>query len=95
MGAFFSFTQESPCGVIELDIDRSDIALDPGVIFSQETTSPCQEDSYAGEETKEAVPGSEVFLPCDLLVQVDRPEAPGSGQHGEQVEDPEVKRVCQ
>ena len=78
--------------MVELDIDRSDIVLDPAVIFSQESPRPRQEDSDAGEEPKEAVPGGEVFLPGDLLVQVDRAEAPGRGQHREQVEDPEVKR---
>ena len=79
--------------MVKLDIDRSDIVLDPAIIFIQETSNRGQEDSQAGEETKEAVPGSEMFLPSDLLVQIDRAEAPGCGQHGEEVEDPEVMAV--
>ena len=81
--------------MVKLHIDWSDVVPDPAVIFSQNTSCRGQEDPEAGEETEGAVPGSEVFLPRDLLVQIDRPEAPGSGQHGEQVEDPggEKERV--
>ena len=82
--------------MVKLHIDWSDVVPDPAVIFSQDTSCRGQEDPEAGEETEEAVPGGEMFLPSDLLVQIDRPEAPGSGQHGEEVEDPggEREREC-
>ena len=82
--------------MVKLHIDGSDVAPDPAVIFSQDPPGPGQEDSEAGEESEEPVPGSKMFLPGDLLVQIDRAEASGSGQHGEQVEDPggEREREC-
>ena len=60
--------------MVKLHIDWSDVVPDPAVIFSQDTSCRGQEDPEAGEETEGAVPGSEVFLPRDLLVQINGSE---------------------
>ena len=79
--------------MVKLHIDGSDVVPDPAVIFSQDPPGPGQEDSVAGEETEEPVPGGEVLLASDLLVEIDGAEPSRCCHHGEEVQYPDVKSV--
>ena len=74
--------------MVEFDIDRLDVVLDPDIIFCKDSSNTSQEDPNTGEEAAEAVPSGEVFPPRDLLVQINGSEPAGCGQQGEQVEYP-------
>ena len=74
--------------MIQFDVDWLDIVLDPSVVLGQDSSCSCQEDSNEGDEPEGAVPGSEVLLASDLLVEIYRAEPARRGEHCEQVEDP-------
>ena len=74
--------------MIQFDVDWLDIVLDPSVVLGQDSSCSCQEDSNEGDEPEGAVPGSEVLLASDLLVEIYGAEPSRRREHGEQVEDP-------
>ena len=74
--------------MVEFNIDRLNVVLDPDIILCQETSDTSEKDSNTGEQTAEAVPSGEVFPAGDLLVEIDGAKSTSRGQHGKQVENP-------
>ena len=53
--------------MVEFNIDRLNVVLDPDIILCQETSDTSEKDSNTGEQTAEAVPSGEVFPAGDLI----------------------------